>query len=107
MDSHFRIICDPYLHETDTQIEELGIDPRLLEKWMARKELRKQGEVVGEKPDATRTAKLLMKGLSSGSMVWTQERIRSWSRANGVVLAALIVAAAVAMACALILRRCS
>ena len=90
------------------QIEELGIEPRLLEKWKERKELKKQAAGAGGKPATSRAAAtLVVVGLSSGSLAWTKDRLRQWSRANGLVLAACIIAAAVAIACALILSRCS
>ncbi|CAM9801827.1 unnamed protein product [Ectocarpus sp. 6 AP-2014] len=95
--------------EEPPKIDELGIDPRLLEKWKARKELKKQGAVAGGRPvSASRgTATLVMVGLSSGSLVWTKERIRTWSQAHGVLLALCVLIAAVAIACTLILSRCS
>ena len=91
------------------QIEDLGIEPRLLEKWKERKELKKQAAAgAGGKPVTSRgAATLVVVGLSSGSLAWTKDRLRQWSRANGLVLAACIIAAAVAIACALVLRRCS
>jgi len=74
---------------------------------MARKELKKQGTVAGEKPATSRrTATLVVVGLSSGSLAWTKDRIRNLCQANGVLLAALIVAPAVAIACALIVGLC-
>ncbi|CAN0331631.1 unnamed protein product, partial [Hapterophycus canaliculatus] len=90
------------------QVEDLGIDPRLLEKWMARKELRKQGAVAGEHQLASRhAATLVVVGLSSGSLAWTKDRIRSLIQAHGVALAVCLVITAVAMACTLMLSRCS
>ncbi|CAM9537336.1 unnamed protein product [Ectocarpus fasciculatus] len=95
--------------EAPPKIDELGIDPRLLEKWMARKELKKQGAVAGGRPvSASRgTATLVVVGLSSGSLAWTKERIRTWSHSHGVLLALCVLIAAVAIACTLILSRCS
>ena len=75
---------------------------------MARKELKKQGEVAGEKPVNSRgAATLVVVGLSSGSVAWMKDRIRNLYQTNGVVLAACIVAVAVAIACALVVGRCS
>eukprot|EP00752_Nemacystus_decipiens_P011356 g10090.t1 len=84
---------------TPPKIEELGIEPRLLEKWKERKELKKQAAGAGGKPATSRgTATLVVVGLSSGSLAWTKDRLRQWSQANGLVLAACIIAAAVAIA---------
>ena len=102
--------CHTCLHSS-CKVEDLGIDPRLLEKWMARKEQKKQlvAAGTGQKPVvATRkTATVLLLGLSAGSVVWLKERALRWRKANGVVLAACIVAVAVGVACALIARRCA
>ncbi|CAM9956806.1 unnamed protein product [Scytosiphon promiscuus] len=96
------------IDKTPPKIEDLGIDPRLLEKWMARKELKKQGAVAGEQqPGSRHAATLVVVGLSSGSVAWAKERIRSLSEAHGLALATCLVIAAVAIACTLVLTRCS
>lgn len=90
------------------QIEDLGIDPRLLEKWMVRQELKKNATVTTEKQAASRgAATLVFVGLSSGALVWLEDRVRRWRESHGVVLAACIVAVAVGIACAVIVRRCA
>lgn len=97
-----------FAFDKHAQIEDLGIDPRLLEKWMSRKELQKQLAAAGEaKPNSRGTAALIAIGLSKGSVSWVKDRLCRWKAANGIVLAACIVALAVGLACMVIVRRCS
>lgn len=90
------------------QLEDLDIKPSLVEKYLARKEQRKQEGASGEKPAASKgAATLVVIGLSSGSYTWCKGKARIWIESHGVLLAAFVVAVAVGGVCMFFLNHCT
>lgn len=90
------------------QIDDLDIEPPLLQKYLAKKEHQKKQQEAGEELTVSRsTAMLIFVGLSSGSYLWLERKMHELMIAHGVLVAAFIVAVAVGTTSMFFLSRCA